>query len=200
MLFRSNYVSDSKNWETINPWKNEKVKFKLFQKIDDETLLKNIVINEVNSEIKLTFKDTLSKKTIVSWSTQGTLSFRDKFLSIINKASNNNFDEKFENGLAALNKILTTEINTFNIKIDGFVNRDTIFYIQKALVCKVDELPNKIKNILPKLEQLLVTTSTQKNGSPFLVYHARDTLTNIVKISVAIPTKIKIFTDRKSVV
>lgn len=193
-----NYVSDSKNWETINPWKNEKIKIKLFQKIDNETLLKSIVINEVNSEIKFTFRDTLSKKTIVIWSTQGTLSFKDKFLSIINKASNNNFDEKFENGLTALNKILTTEINTFNIKIDGFVNRDTIYYIQKALVCKVDELPNKIKSVIPKLEQLLVSTNTQKNGSPFLVYHAQDTLTNIVKVSVAIPTKIKIFTSPES--
>lgn len=193
-----NYISDSKNWETINPWKGENTKVKSVQKIDGETILQNIIINEVPAELKLTFRDTLSKKTIVTWTTNGKLSFKDKFLSIINRGNQNDFAEKFENGLTTLNTILTTEINSFSVKVDGFVNRDTVFYIQRVVSCKVEELPAKIKNILPKLNQLLKITNTPTNGSPFIVYHSIDSLANKITVSVAIPTKNKIFTSAES--
>jgi effector-binding domain-containing protein len=193
-----NYVSDSKNWETINPWKGENTKVKSVQKIDGETILQNIIINEVPAELELTFRDTLSKKTIVTWTTKGKLSFKDKFLSIINRGTHNDFAEKFENGLATLNTILTTEINSFTIKVDGFVNRDTVFYIQRPISCKIEELPAKIKNILPKLNQLLKITNTPKNGEPFIIYHSIDSLANKITVSVAIPTKQKVFTSAES--
>ncbi|MFM9987238.1 AraC family transcriptional regulator, partial [Flavobacterium sp.] len=193
-----NYVSDSKNWETINPWKGENTKVKSVQKIGEETILQNIIINEVPAELELTFRDTLSKKTIVTWTTKGKLSFKDKFLSIINRGTHNDFAEKFENGLTTLNTILTTEINSFTIKVDGFVNRDTIFYIQQVVSCKVEELPAKIKKTLPKLNQLLKITNTPENGAPFIVYHSIDSLANKITFSVAIPTKQKVFTSTES--
>ncbi|MEO8233784.1 MAG: GyrI-like domain-containing protein [Flavobacterium sp.] len=193
-----NYVSDSKNWETINPWNAENTKVKWVQKIDGETILQNIIINEVPAELKLTFKDTLSKKTIVTWTTHGKLSFKDKFLSIINRGKHNDFAEKFENGLNTLNTILTTEINSFSVKLDGFVNRDTVFYIQQVVSCKVEDLPAKIKNVLPKLNELLKITNTSKNGAPFIVYHSIDSLANKITVSVAIPTKNKVFTSTES--
>jgi effector-binding domain-containing protein len=193
-----NYISDVKNWDSINPWKEESSKIKSVQKINNETILQNILINDVNSELTLSFKDTLVKKTIVTWTTKGTMSFRDKFLGIINRGTHNDFAEKFEKGLTTLNTILTTEINTYNITIDGFVNRDTVFYIQRAVACKVEELPAKIKRIIPELDQLLKSTNTEKNGNPFIVYHSRDSIANKIVFSVAIPTKNKVFTSTES--
>ena len=193
-----NYVSDSKNWETINPWKGENTKVKSIQKIGEETILQNIIINEIPAELKLTFKDTLSKKTIITWTTSGKLSFKDKFLSIINRGKHNDFGEKFENGLTTLNTILTTEINSFSVKVDGFVNRDTVFYIQRVVSCKIEELPARIKNTLPKLNELLKITNTPSNGAPFIVYHSVDSLANKITFSVAIPTKKKVFTSAES--
>ncbi|WP_228463134.1 effector binding domain-containing protein, partial [Flavobacterium psychrophilum] len=193
-----NYVSNSKNWETINPWKGENAKIQSVQKIDGEIILQNIVINKIPAELKLTIKDTLIKKTIVTWTTRGKLSFKDKFLSIINRGTHNDFGEKFDNGLTLLNTILTTEINSFSVKIDGFVNRDTVFYIQQVISCKVEELPTKIKKTLPKLNELLKITNTPKKGDPFVIYHAVDSLANKITISVAIPTKNKVFTSSES--
>ena len=193
-----NYVSDSSNWETINPWKDEAIKLKSVQKIDGETILQNIVIHEVPTELKLSFKDTLSKKTIVTWTTSGKLSFKDKFLSLINRGKHNDFGEKFIKGLTTLNTILTTEINSFTVKVDGIVIRDTVFYVQRAMSCRVEELPSKIKNILPKINQLLNATNTEQNGAPFIIYHANDSITNKIKFSIAIPTKNKVFTSDES--
>lgn len=192
------YVLDRKNWDAINPWKNEVTKINQIQNINNEVILQNISINNVQSEMELSFKDTLTKKTLVTWTKKGTLSFKDKLLGMINKGSQNNFAEMFEKGLTNLNTILTTEINSFNVKVDGFVERDTLFYIQRALTCSEEELPNKIKRYIPKLNELLTSTNTESNGKPFIVYHSRDSINNKITFSIAIPTKRKIYTTSES--
>ena len=192
------YVADIKNWESINPWNQEASTMKSIQKMEHDSILQNIFINNVNTEFRLHFKDTLLKKTIVTWTTSGTMSFRDKFLGIINRGTHNDFAEKFDKGLTTLNTILTTEVNAHHITIDGFVNRDTLFYIQRAVACKVEELPTKIKSTIPKLDQLLKSTNTEKSGNPFIVYHSRDSIANKIVFSVAIPTKNKVFTSAES--
>ena len=192
------YASDIKNWDSINPWKNEAAKINAIQSIDGEKILQNISINNIENEMELTFKDTLAKKTAVTWTKKGTLNFRDKFLSLLNRGTKNNFDKMFELGLSNLNAILTSEINSFSVKDIAFVNRDTVFYIQRPLSCKIDELPSKIKRILPKLNQLLKNTNTPANGSPFIIYHSKDTVHNTITFSVAIPTKQKVFTTSES--
>ncbi|WP_394757877.1 GyrI-like domain-containing protein [Flavobacterium sp.] len=191
------YVSDSKNWETYNPWKQEINKVKIQQIFGTDSITKTIAINGVDSEIHIKFNDTL-KNTKITWSTKGKLSFKDKFLSIINKGTHNDFAEMFDKGLTDLNTVLTTEINSFNIKMNGFVNRDTIFYIQRPVSCKIEELPAKIKNVLPKLKQLLTATNTAQKGDPFIIYHSKDSLNNKITFSIAIPTKYKIFTSSES--
>lgn len=193
-----NYLADSKNWNSINPGKDQHNEIQNIIKIDTATLEQNIILDEVNTKIEVKIQDTLRNKTLVKLYTIGNLTFKDKFLSIINKGQHNNIGQKFEDYLSTANKILTTETNSFSVKIDGFVNRDTIFYIQKPIICKTDELPNKLKSVIPKLKKLLNATNTAQNGDTFLVYHEVDSVSNIVKLSVALPTKQKVFTSSES--
>ena len=192
------YVTDKQNWDSINPWKEEIWKINQIENPDDETLIHNITINEVINELKLSIKDTLKNKTLLSWKTEGSLSFRDKFLSIIGRGVSNDFADKFDEGLNSINNTLTREINTYNIKFDGFVKRDTIFYIQKVVAAKAEEIPQKIKYYLPKLKELIITTNTPTKGNPFIIYHQKDTLNNQYKFSVAIPTARKVYTSADS--
>ena len=192
------YVTDTQNWDSINPWKKEVWKINSTDTIDNETLIQNININGISNELTLTIKDTLHKKTILSWTTKGSLTFKDKFLSIIGRGVKNDFADKFDEGLDRINTILTREVNTFDIKIDGFVKRDTIFYIQKVVAAKAEEIPQRIKFYVPKLRALIIATNTPTNGAPFLIYHTKDTINNLYKFSVAIPTKRKIYTSTDS--
>ncbi|WP_309609729.1 GyrI-like domain-containing protein [Flavobacterium sp.] len=189
-----NYLAENKNWDVINPWKNTLEKGSLIkqEEFNKDSIAQIISLNNTN-EIKTTwqFTDSLNY-TKISWITKGKMSFKEKFLGIINRGQKNNLADSFEIGLSNLNKILTTEINTFNIKIDGFVNRDTIFYIQKPATCKLEQLPNNIKIILPKLQKLLLVTKRKTNGEPFIIYHSKDTVANTITFSVAIPTKEKV--------
>lgn len=192
-----NYVSDAKNWDTFNPWKGQKNEIRNLQKFENDSILQVISLNEVESELRLTFSDTL-KGTKVSWSTKGKMGFKDKFFTLINKGVKNTFGTMFDKGLTTINTILTTEINTYNIALNGFVERDTVFYIQRPVSCKKEELPKKIKNILPKLNELIKNTNTETDGAPFIIYHSKDTLANTITFSIAIPTKQKVFTSSGS--
>lgn len=192
------YASDSKNFDSFNPWKGENSVINFENSFEKDSIILNFKESEDIKKFTLTFKDTLANKTFVSWSTKGKTGFRDKLLAIIGKGTKNNLSEMFTNGLATLKNILTSEINEYSTKIDGIVERDTLFYIQKPIACKTAELPAKIKLYLPQLQELLKTTNTATNGAPFIVYHAKDTIQDKITFSLAIPTQRKIYTSPDS--
>lgn len=174
-----------------------KSKIKILETFQNDSILQQLTVNDIESELRLTFKDTL-KGTKVSWSTRGQMSFKDKFYALINKGVKNTFGDMFDKGLSSVNTILTAEINTFDIKVDGFVERDTVFYVQRPVSCKEEELSNKIKTILPQLNQLLKSTNTVINGAPFIIYHSKDSIKNTITFSVAVPTRVKVRTSSQS--
>ncbi|AMA48628.1 GyrI-like domain-containing protein [Flavobacterium covae] len=192
------YVSDRANWDSINPWKDGKIKVIQLQKVSNESISHQIVLNEAVNKLMLKFKDTLQNKTKAIWSTEGELTFKDKFLSIIGKGVQNDFEDRFESALNFVNTTLTREINSFQIKLDGFVKRDTLYYIQLPIVSKKEQIPLMIKRFVPKLQKILTSTNTPINGAPFLIYHAKDSIQNQFKYSIAIPIKKKIYTSGDS--
>lgn len=192
------YVTDKKNWDSINPWKNENFLIKETIPTPPDSIVQKIVLNQVENKLKLELKDTLKNKTVAIWSTSGKQTFKDKLFSIIGRGTKNDFEERFDEALTFINTTLTREINTFDIKIKGFVKKDTLFYIQKPIVSKKEEIPFYIKKYLPQLQQIITSTNTPTNGEPFLIYHDKDTITNKFKYSIAIPLKEKIYTSPDS--
>ena len=191
------YIKDLKNNSEYNAWQKELISIKNLNFTDNDSVTQMIFLKDKNFKIHWVFKDTLNS-TLVTCSTSGELPFKDKFLYLLNKGVQYNFEEKFEDQLSSINTILTTEINTFTIKLDGFVARDTVFYIQKIVDCPEIDLPKKINSVLPKLTTLLKSTGTKSNGSPFVIYHSRDTILHTINFSIAIPTLHKVFTSSES--
>ncbi|RVU90425.1 AraC family transcriptional regulator [Flavobacterium columnare] len=192
------YISDGTNWDSINPWKGEKFKIISTQEIPNESITQQVILNDVQNELVLNFKDTLKNKTKAIWFTKGELTFKDKFLSIIGKSVKNDFEDRFESALNFVNTTLTREINSFQIQLDGFVKRDTLYYIQRPVVSKKEEIPLMIKRFVPQLQQILKNTNTITNGYPFIVYHSKDSIKNQFKYSIALPIKKKIYTSSDS--
>jgi len=192
------YVADKSNWDSINPWKSDQFKIINRENTDTETITYTVLLNDVENELKLEVRDTLNKKTVAIWSTKGKQSFKDKLLSVIGRGTKNDFEDRFEEALTAINNTLTREINTFSVEVNGFVKRDTIYYIQRPITSKLEEIPNTIKKNLPQLQQILSSTGTPSNGNPFIVYHSKDSLNNKYTYSLAIPVKSKIYTSADS--
>lgn len=192
------YFTNKENWDSINPWKDESFKILNSQNTANESIIQNVVLNDANNEIKLEFQDTLSNKTKAIWSTQGQLTFKDKFLSIIGKGAKNDFEDRFKEALTFANKTLIREINNFDLKLNGFIKRDTIYYIQKPVVSTKEQIPFVIKHFVPKLQRILTSTNTKTKGAPFIIYHQKDSIKNQFKYSIAIPTEYKIFMSSDS--
>ena len=149
------YVTDTQNWDSINPWKKEVWKINSTDTLDNETLIQNITINGIANELTLTIKDTLRKKTILSWTTKGSLTFKDKFLSIIGRGVKNDFADKFDEGLSRINTILTREVNTFDIKIDVLLKEILFFTFKKWLQQKQKKFHKESNFMFQNLEHLL---------------------------------------------
>ncbi|WP_428225284.1 GyrI-like domain-containing protein [Flavobacterium sp.] len=192
------YFTNPSNWDSINPWKGENFKIVESKNNLNQSIIQKVLLNDVVNDLRLEFHDTLSNKTNAIWFTQGQLTFKDKFLSIIGRGAKNDFEDRFKDALTFVNKTLIREINNFNFKLDGFVKRDTVYYIQKPIVSTKEQIPTMIKHFVPKLEKILSSTNTKTKGAPFLIYHQKDSLKNQFKYSIAVPTEHKIFLSSDS--
>jgi effector-binding domain-containing protein len=220
-----NYISEFKNWETFGPWKKQdpSIKFIFPEKTtglnsyytwtgkdgegkiktvfvaENDSIIQDMTFNGSESKTSWIFKDTL-KGTKITWTNKGKLGFTEKLFLFTLGGVDKIMGKMFEDGLSNLDTILTTTpaIDTYKITIDGFVRRDTVYYIQRPLTCLPEELPKKIKTILPVLSKFLYSTGTQTNGSPFIVYHPKNNLNKKILFSIAIPTKEKIYTSAES--
>ena len=217
-----NYVLDFKNWENFDfikkdaaltlkyspitsginsqfNWQGTKTtgQIKSLFVLENDSIAQEMIYDGIPSQLTWTFKDTL-KSTKVTWTTKGKLNFKEKVYALIYGGAKSKMGNLFEKGLANINTILTTQVNTFKISVEGFVERDTLVYLQSLAQCNIKDLPLRIKKIVPKLKQLAVNTNTKTSGSPFIVYHARDTLNNTIKFSIAIPVVKKVYTSQGS--
>jgi ribosome-associated toxin RatA of RatAB toxin-antitoxin module len=201
-------------------WKSEnKTGFvKTIYSRKNDSIAQKINSNGLYSESFWSFKST-KNGTKVSWSKKGKLSFIEKYYKLFNFGVQKKSEIILESGLKNINnhftikKVFKTAItvsdtisktikkdievvipkDTFNISIQGIVKRDTVFYIQKPAISKQEEIKNKIGSYLPILNKFLKDTKTETNGNPFVIYHSRDTVNNIFKYSICIPTKKKIY-------
>lgn len=222
-----NYILDFKNWESFDFIKKDSpltLKYSPITKglksqlnwtgnsasgqvksifvAANDSICQEMIYDGVNSQMHWKFKDTL-KKTKVTWSTKGKMTFKEKCYSLLYGDTSIKMSSLFEKALVNIDKLLTTaaivttvtsEIDTFNISIEGFVERDTLRYLQTLSQSTIQDLPLKIKKIVPRLKQLALSTNTKTGGSPFIVYHYKDTLKNTVTYSIAIPVSKKVYT------
>jgi predicted transcriptional regulator YdeE len=165
--------------------------------IENDSISQEMSYNGEASQMNWKFKDTLNS-TKVTWSANGEMNFKEKCYALIYGESKIKMGILFEKGLANISNILSTETNTFKINVEGFVERDTLVYLQSLAQCNIKDLPQRIKKIVPKLKLLASNTNTKSGGSPFIVYHSRDTIANTIKFSIAIPVTKKVYTSQES--
>ncbi len=193
-----NFLANKNNWiEFISAKENPKKDNSL--SVFEKDSIQKIFFNKKGLPITTTLfiKDSL-KNTKLTWVLKGKMSFEDKFLSIIGKGVPNDYEDRIENNLQKINTFLTEEQNSFSVKINGFVKRDTLYYIQKPVTTTQENLPKVLKKVLPQLIKLLHNTNTPQNGNPFIIYHKKDTISRNVTLSIAVPTKYKIYTSSDS--
>ncbi|SCY00239.1 SRPBCC family protein [Flavobacterium caeni] len=218
-----NYVNDLRNWENFGSWKVDDPdmqftypqhtvgkggsyawvgkdgsgKVVTTEVADNTSIRQKMTHSGTVSEVYWTFKDTTGG-TKVTWRSKGHMGFGFKVYSAFNGGVDQVIGTMYERSLANLNKSVNYELNTFDIKVDGVVNKTSAFYLSKRITSKIVNVPKNIRILLPQLIHFFKKNKMTIYGKPFVIYHTYDRAKGITDMSVCIPVDKQIFLGQDS--
>ncbi|MRX68770.1 Polyketide cyclase / dehydrase and lipid transport [Flavobacterium resistens] len=165
---------------------------------DGESIQQKMKYDGTEADVNWTFKDTLAGKTKVTWKAKGTMSFLFKIYTALNGGSNKVIGTIYEKSLANIDKNLDYETKTYNIKVDGVVQKTETPYIKQTFTSEISKINKNARIVIPKLIHFSETNALQTTGKPFIIYHTYDTTTGLAKISICLPINKEISTSSGS--
>lgn len=220
-------VNDYKQWPRFSPWieqdtaatltYNEKTvgidagyawngeilgvgNAKTLSLTENKTITQDIEFIEPfksTSEINWDF-ETTEEGTKVTWTMSGIQDFKTKAYTIFGGSIEAQTASDFERGLYKLDSIAVTDIQKYNVKVNGVTKRSGGFYLYKTVSCKMNELSSKMATLLPEVGSYAISNNVTFAGPPFVYYHKWDEKNNAVIFSACIPTTSQIFTAENS--
>lgn len=213
-----NYVNDYRNWENFGSWKTDDPKMaftypqhtvgkggayswkgsqgngtmKTLAVADNTSITQKMEQGGTVSTVYWIFKDTVGG-TKVTWRSKGHMSFGFKIYSAFNGGAEKVIGTMYERSLANLDKSLDFELNNFNIKVDGIVNKTATYYLSQRIRSKISNVPKNIRIMLPKLTYFFKKNKMTMYGKPFVIYHTYDLAKGITDMSVCVPVDREIF-------
>lgn len=214
-----NYVNDYRNWEDFGAWKDEdpsmiftysdttigkgasyswKGKFgegktsTLFEK-ENDSIAQKVVFSGNEGTAYFTFKDTIGG-TKVTWHSKGNLEFMDKVYATFKGGAEKMIGDMFDKTLTKLEKVISYEINTYDIKVDGVVQKPGTIYFQQKLTCKISEVQKNVNLVLQSMVLFFKQNGITMVGSPFVLYNSYDIINDKASFSVCLPMKEEIYT------
>ena len=213
------YVNDYRNWEDFVTWKEEdpsmvfiysdttigkgasyswKGKFgegkttTVFEK-ENDSIFQKVLFSGNEGTSYFTFKDT-EAGTKVTWHSKGTLKFIDKFYATFKGGAEKMIGGIFEKTLTKLDKVISHEMNTYDIKINGVVQKSGQIYFQRKVTCKISEVQKNVNLVSQSLLVFFKENQILMTGSPFVLYDSYDIANDKANFSVCIPMKEEIYT------
>ncbi len=220
------HVIDFKNWEAWSPWVERESSTQItlgeetegiggsynwtdkdgagsMRTIDVESNAsmhqKMQFANFPSSDIYWNFEPNENNSTNVTWTISGKdLPFSFKAYAAFSGGMENQIGNDFERGLEKLDSIIVASMEVYNVTVNGITQHSGGFYLYKSTSCKIDELSNKIKEMLSQVTTYVTKNNITMAGAPFVNYHKWDEENNAVMFSCCVPTVEKIITDSES--
>lgn len=214
-----NYINEYKNWENVGiltgsdttavftyapstsgpgaamSWKQEDNdgEVKTIRTAENDSIIQNAVIDDLDSEIKWAFKDTLNS-TKVTVSFKGELSFSEKANALLKGGVNDKMESVLEKALNNLDNFLVKELAVYNIEVKGRITKTAAFYLGHAVTSKISDINKNAAETFPKLLNFIKDNKIVKNGSPFILYRTINKAEDKASYVVCIPIKEEIHT------
>lgn len=212
------YVNDYKNWETFGSWmtKEHGITFVYPAKTmgagaqfnwdngSDNGSLKTYFVKENNSiqqkgyfngttaEMHWKLNDTIGG-TKITVEARGKMDLLTKISTFFSGGFGSVANDALEKSLRNLDKTLAYEMKTYNIKVNGIVQRNSGFCLKQTVTCRIKSLPRNIKIMMPKMLHFFKKNNLSMSGKPFILYERYDRANDIVTFSVCAPTAEQIF-------
>ncbi|RZK10480.1 MAG: transcriptional regulator [Flavobacterium sp.] len=213
-----NYVNDYRNWEQWGSWKEDDASMKfvypdntvgqggsytwkgsdgdgemktVFVKQND-SIAQKVTSDSNNYTSNITFKDTVGG-TKVTWRSKGSVDFMSKVYATFNGGINKMMNTMYERSLNNLNHVITKEINTFTVEVNGIVQKPASFYIKQTATTKLKDMQSSLNPMLQKMITFFKNNSMTMNGKPFVIYESVDAQAGTITFSVGGPLREEIF-------
>jgi len=215
-----NYVNDYQNWEDFMAFMVEDATTRthypkttigkgakcMWEGIDGNGTIQTFSVKENDSitqkmnwdgtdfNTTWVFKDTLGG-TKVTLKSSGEMSFSYKIYTALHGGANRIIGGLFEKSLANLDKSLDYEINTYQIKVNGLVQKLGTPYLKQSFTSKISSIVKNTRIVFPKIITFCKQNKIELNGKPFVIYHTYDEKSGLAKISICVPIKEAIMTS-----
>ncbi len=217
------YVNDLRNWETFGSWKKDEPSMQFYYPgntignggfyswkgsdgegdlktittIENQSINQKMNYNGSHSEVFWTFIDTLGA-TKVTWRSKGTMSFGFKIYSAFQGGVDNVIGTMYEKSLANLDKTLVYELKTYNIKVNGIIQKLGCYYMKQTITSKISNVNKNLRIMIPNIIHFFEKNKLTMYGKPFVMYHTYDVAKGLTRFSVAIPIKDQVFISEGS--
>jgi effector-binding domain-containing protein len=207
------YVNDFKNWETFNAMKHQDPSIlynysgntsgigasfswhgsngigimKTIYIKENDSISQKVTLDGSSAIVNWKFKDTIGG-TKVTYSTIGKIGFMMKFKSFfkggISRIKKNEYDRTLYN----LEKTLATELKTYSVKVNGIAQRKAAYFLKQTFSCKTKSVSRNIKVVMSKLVYFFKKNNIPMAGKPFVIFNSTTLETEVITVSVCIPT------------
>ncbi|HBK71160.1 MAG TPA: transcription activator effector-binding protein [Flavobacteriaceae bacterium] len=166
----------------------------------NETINQKLVLTkpwESTSDIYWSFKP-VDNGTEVIWGMKGELGFMSRVFMVFSGGMDKQVGLDYERGLFKLDSVVQVEMQKYSVTVNGETTHGGGFYLYNTTSCKIDELPVKMQEMMPKVRAYAQKNKIQMAGAPFTIYHTFDEDNNAVMFSSAVPVAERVITESGS--
>ena len=152
------------------------------------------------SQIQWTFEPLENGKTNVTWSMHSdNVPFVFKATALTSGGFDNMIGPDFDRGLEKLDGIIVESMMQYAVKVEGIAQHGGGYYIYNTTSCRMDDIKEKMSEMLPKISGYASKNRILMAGSPFVNYHKWDEENNAVIFSCCIPTTTQVITTESDI-
>ncbi|RPD99682.1 hypothetical protein EGM88_03820 [Aureibaculum marinum] len=136
--------------------------------------------------------------TVVTWGMTGELDFKSKAFMAFNGGIDKQVGPDYVLGLIKLDSVVNAKMQEYSITVNGVTTHGGGYYLYQSTSCKMEELPQKFAEMMPKVISYVENNNITTAGPPFTIYHTFDSENNAVIMSVAVPVTERVITSSDS--
>lgn len=149
---------------------------------------------EQASDVSWSFK-AVDGGTEVTWGMTGEMSL---FLRMMAAKMDSYVGPDYEKGLEKLDSVIQSDMQQYSIDIQGETTHGGGYYLYNTTACKIDEWPEKMAEMMPKVGAYVSENKITMAGPAFALYHKYDEENNAVIFSCAVPVTDRVITEANS--
>lgn len=189
------FSEDSKTYTITNG--NESTVYETINQFSTDSLAQNFSQDQLSHNIVWKFIPS-KKGTLITCEMKGTMTLKQKVFSVLQGGVQNYMGDEIEESLTNIEKYLTTELNKYNIKINGLVTKEGTLFINQIDSTSLKLYPVVSRNKIPELIKFSKEININYTEKPFVLFDYWDKVNHKTKFSICLPVKEEIITSEGS--